>query len=176
MCRENTLYPSNKYSQGALELLTKNHNSVKVVDKLSNSDYDALLAENIIFLNLVDCSAVNTVIECIVRNTPLVVNRHPALEEILGKDYPGFYSSLDEASALCSSLLSIERMHHHMKTLDKTRYMLENFIKDFQEIVVSGKCSKKYNIKQPQQQNTILPLRQFQMFYRFLPFRYHFKS
>jgi len=168
----NSQYPSNKYSQGALDLLKYNHNSVLVLDKLPNAEYDMLLAENIVFLNLVDCSAVNTVIECIVRNTPLIVNRHPAIEEILGKDYPGFYSTLQEASALCVSLSSIEHMHQHMKMIDKSRYQLENFMMDFQEIIVEGKCSQTYNIKQPIiSQNSMLPAR-YKSFYRFLPQRY----
>jgi hypothetical protein len=60
-----------------------------------------------------------------------------------------------------------------MKTLDKTKYMLENFIRDFQEIIVLGTCSNKYNVKQAiTRQNTILPMRQFQALYRFLPPRY----
>lgn len=173
MCRENSPYPTNKYCQGALELLTENHNSVSVLDKLSNSDYDNLLAENIVFLNLVDCSAVNTVIECIVRNTPLIVNRHPALEDVLGSEYPGFYTSLDEAASICGSLYTIERIHNHMKMLDKQRYMLENFIRDFQEIIVLGTCSSTYLVHQPiLPQNLILPFRHFQKFYKFLPPRF----
>lgn len=166
-------HPSNKYCQGALELLTTNHNSVEIIDKLSNVDYDNLLSENIVFLNLIDCSAVNTVIECIVRDTPLIVNRHPALEELLGQDYPGFYNNLHEAGALAVSLSAISNMHHHMKALDKSRYLLENFINDFQEIIVKGICSRTYNIKQKNfPQNNILPHRQFTQLYRFLPRRY----
>ncbi len=170
--RPYSTYPSNKYCQGALQLLSSNHNSVTVLDKLSNKEYDDLLSENIVFLNLVDCSAVNTVIECIVRNTPLVVNRHTALEEILGQDYPGFYSTLDEASTLCVSISSVEKMHNHMRLLDKTRYALENFITDFQKIITDGKVSHKYGLKNQELQNSILPIRQFQHIYRFLPPRY----
>ena len=62
--------------------------SVEVMEHLSDSAYDELLSENVVFLNLIDASAVNTVIECIVRNTPLIINRLPAIVEILGEDYP----------------------------------------------------------------------------------------
>lgn len=167
------VHPYNKYSQGVLNLLANNHNSVTVLEKLSNQGYDDLLAENIILLNLVDCSAVNTVIECIVRNTPLILNRHPALEELLGEDYPGFYSTLQEASDMCVSLNTVERMHNHMKLLDKTKYKLENFITDFQEILVNGKTSRTYNIVQTSKfQNNMLPVKHFSGLYRFLPPRY----
>ena len=62
--------------------------SVEVMEHLSDSAYDELLSDIVVFLNLIDASAVNTVIECIVRNTPLIINRLPAIVEILGEDYP----------------------------------------------------------------------------------------
>lgn len=170
--RQDNTYPSNKYCQGVLHLLEFNHNSVTVLDKLSNQEYDKLLAENIVFLNLVDCSAVNTVIECIVRDTPLVVNRHPALEELLGIDYPGFYDTLQEAGELCVSMSSILKMYNHMRTLDKKRYMLENFIADFQAIIVDGSNSSNYAIQQVVNKQNIFPVRFYKDINRFLPARY----
>lgn len=172
MCRPNHLRPCNKYCQGALDLITKNDKSVIILDKLSNHEYDMLLAENIVFLNLVDCSAVNTVIECIVRNTPLIVNRLPALEELLGNNYPGFYGNLHEASQMCVSIQKIQNIHEHMKALDKTRYKLSSFIKDFQDILCNKNISSTYSIKQNASQPTILPLQHYRMIHRFLPPRY----
>jgi hypothetical protein len=173
ICRPSFLQPRNKYCQGALDLLTKNHNSVTILEKLSNQEYDMLLAENIVFLYLVDCSAVNTVIECIVRNTPLIVNRHPALAELLGDDYPGFYNNIQEGSQMCVSLQIITNIHNHMRTLDKTRYKLESFIKDFQDILCDKTISSTYPIKQVLlSQHTIIPQRHYKMVQRFLPPRY----
>jgi polysaccharide pyruvyl transferase WcaK-like protein len=128
----------NKFCQGFYDMTIRQLASVQVIDKLSNEDYDNLLSQNIVFLNLVDCSAVNTVVECIVRNTPIIVNRHPALEEILGTSYPGFYDTLQEASTLCQSNQKIEAMHVYLKKLDKTRYKLETFIDCLQDIMVNG--------------------------------------
>jgi len=128
----------NKFSQGFYDMTVRQLASVQVLDKLNNDDYDNLLAENIVFLNLVDCSAVNTVIECIVRNTPLIVNRHPAIEEILGLEYPGFYDSLVEAARLCEDVTNIVKVHEYMKTLDKTRYKLDVFLEHLQNIVANS--------------------------------------
>lgn len=135
MCRD---YNVNKFNKGLYDSIVNNVMSVEIIDKLSNEDYDELLSKNIVFLNLIDCSAVNTVIECIVRNTPIIVNRHPALEELLGSNYPGFYSSLYEASQLIQSYYSIYKIYVYLTRLDKTRYKLDTFLSQVQEIIINN--------------------------------------
>lgn len=71
---------------------------ITIPDHLSNSDYDKLLSENIAFVDLYDSSANNAVIECIARNTPLLINRLPAVVEYLGENYPFYFRDLQEAS------------------------------------------------------------------------------
>jgi polysaccharide pyruvyl transferase WcaK-like protein len=140
ICRptgDNCANSVNKYCQGLYDTIVKNSESVIILDKLSNEDYDKLLSENIVFLNLVDCSAVNTVIECIVRNTVLIVNRLPPLEEILGVNYPGFYTTLQEAASLCTNINDITQIHNYMNLLDKKRYELEFFVQHIQDIMLS---------------------------------------
>lgn len=72
---------------------------VSFVDRLSDDEFDSLMTRSLVFVDLIDCSANNVVIDCIARATPLLINRHPALEEYLGADYPLFYESLEEAAA-----------------------------------------------------------------------------
>ena len=89
---------------------------------LSNAGYDQLLAENIGFVNLYDASANNTVIECLVRATPLMVNRLPAVEEYLGSDYPLYYSDLADAAAKALDLGRLRAAHDYLvqcETRDK---------------------------------------------------------
>jgi len=143
MCRDTHV---NKFSQGLVDSILNNVLTVEVIEKLNNEDYDNILSKNVVFLNLIDCSAVNTVIECIVRNTPLIVNRHPALEEILGENYPGFYSSLYEASKMLQSYYSIYQIYNYMTRLDKTRYKLDSFLDDVQNIILTGAQPKNYNL------------------------------
>jgi hypothetical protein len=121
---------ANKFVQGLVHLLEKQRKSVIVIDTLSNDAYDAYLASSIVFLSLVDAAAVNTVIECIVRNTPVFVNRLPALEEALGSTYPGFYGSLQEAPTCLLSLTRIAQAHDYLKCMDKTRFRLSTFVAD----------------------------------------------
>ena len=101
---------------------------VSIINKLSNDEYDSLLSRNIVFLKLRDCSAVNTVLECIARKTPIVLNRHPALEEALGSDYPGFYEDLSEASVILNSISSIHACHEYLAKMDTTKFSIGEFV------------------------------------------------
>lgn len=138
ICRPNTEC-ENKYIRGLIDTILFNDKSVELIEHVNNTDYDELLSKNIVFLNLVDCSAVNTVIECITRNTPLLVNRHPALEEILGRDYPGFYSSYLEAVCFLGSEKRLKSIYKHMTEMNKDMLQLETFMTNFMNIV--NKCT-----------------------------------
>jgi polysaccharide pyruvyl transferase WcaK-like protein len=123
----------NKFNTGMYKQIIHNMNSVTVIERLDNSEYDVLLSENIVYLKLVDCSAVNTILECMDRNTPVIVNRHPALEELLGSSYPGFYEDDAHAAVMLNTMSCIEKIHNHMRRLDKTRLQLSTFIKGIQD-------------------------------------------
>lgn len=74
--------------------------SVKIIDWQNNEFYDKVLEQSLVFLDLYDTSCNNAIIESIVRSSPLLINRHPAIEEYLGKDYPLFYDKLSTAGEL----------------------------------------------------------------------------
>ncbi len=81
--------------------------------------YDCLLAENVVAIELFDSSANNVVVECIARNTPIVVNRHPAVVEYLTDGYPLYFTDPSEIP----ELLSMDRVvaaHEYLAGLDKS--------------------------------------------------------
>lgn len=127
----------NKYCEGLYNNVIDQEKTVKIIDTLSNRDYDILLGKNIVFLNLIDASAVNTVLECFMRNTPLICNRLPAVEEVLGKTYPGFYKNLYQAVDMINDNNKIAEIHFYLKRKDKSRFLLDNFIQSFQNIVLA---------------------------------------
>jgi hypothetical protein len=86
----------------------------KVAFHQDNETYDQLMSSNIVFLDLYDSSANNTVVECIVRNTPVVIGRHPAVAEYLGEDYPLYFSSLAEAEQLIEDERAIVAAHEYL--------------------------------------------------------------
>jgi len=105
--------------------------TVQELEFQDNLQYDVLLSENLVFLDLIDASGNNLVIECIERNTPLIVRRLPAVVEYLGADYPGFFTDLDEAGELLSNPQLWEAMHLYLCQMDKSRFRLDTFVKAF---------------------------------------------
>jgi hypothetical protein len=118
------------YIKGNIATLS-NTTNIELLDRLNDTDYDNLLSENIVFINLVDVSAANTIIECIARNTPICINRHPAIIEYLGVDYPLFYDNFNMASDLLNNLGIINCAHLYLKELDKTKLDINTFINSF---------------------------------------------
>jgi hypothetical protein len=120
--------------------------SVDFIHYLENDQYDKLLTQNIVYINLVDASAVNTVIECVVRNTPIIVNKHPAVVEILGDDYPLYlktdannYNKINsDFSGMLRDATRIKRAHLHLKKLEKTSLSVEYFTGELIKIVTGG--------------------------------------
>jgi hypothetical protein len=96
--RRKVLFVPEGYDPQALEIA--DNGSVEVRDRVDSATYESTLARSVVFLNLFDAYANTTVVECLARATPLIVNRLAGVEEYLGVDYPLFYDTLDEAAAL----------------------------------------------------------------------------
>jgi len=124
---------NNWYKHFYEDILTK-IKTVDILEYTNNEEYDKLLEENIIFINLVDASAVNTVIECIVRNTPIIVNKHPAIIEMLGEEYPLYYDNdsdetiNNQIKKLLENGNKIRKAHNYLSRMNKNRYMIQNFV------------------------------------------------
>lgn len=110
--------------------LENNLNSIKIIEYIDNTTYDELLSSNIVFLNLVDASAINTLIECIARNTPIIINKIPAVVELLGKNYPLYYDNLNDIHKLVN-INKINKAYKYMQKLDKTKLKISYFICEF---------------------------------------------
>ena len=87
----------------------RDHAEIMIVN---NHDYDKMLESCVAFLYLIDSSCNNAVIECVKRRTPLIVNRHPAVVEYLGENYPLYYDNLEEAAAF--TIDEIYACHQYM--------------------------------------------------------------
>ena len=76
------------------KLLINNNKTVTIHNYLENNDYLKVLTNNIIFCDYIDCSASNTIVECIATCTPIILNRLPAIVEYLGDDYPLYFDKI----------------------------------------------------------------------------------
>ena len=129
----------NKYIEGLLRWVKHNEESVDILENINNMQYDDLLASNIVFIELIDVAACNTIVECIVRNTPIIVNRLAGAEELLGHNYPLFYNTIEEASMLANRLLNendnlMMRTYNYLNDMDKSKFKLDTFMTDFQNM------------------------------------------
>jgi len=93
--------------------------NVKILHYLTNTEYDILMSKSVVFLKLYDSSANNAIIECIARNTPVLVNKIPAVVEYLGENYPLYFNNIDEANNKLADYDLIISAHYYLKTLDK---------------------------------------------------------
>jgi len=109
------------------------YQTARSISFIPDDQYDRLLAENIVIINLYDASANNTIIECLARNTPILVNPIEPVTEYLGRDYPFYFSSLEEAARKAEDLDLIYSTHqflrhHPLKEKLTGRYFLESFV------------------------------------------------
>jgi hypothetical protein len=104
--------------------------SVNVLNFLSNQKYDQLLAENIIFLDLYDASANNAIIECIARNTPILVNPIEPVIEYLGPEYPFYFNSLEEAGKKAGDMDLIKLTHEYLVDFDGKRKLHAEYFRE----------------------------------------------
>lgn len=102
----------------------------------SYSEYDNLFIDNIIFIHLFDAAANNTVVECIARNTPIIINKTEGVVDYLGEEYPLYFNTLDEVPDLLN-VHNIEKAHVYLKHLNKEYLNCKHFAKTFVNIIHS---------------------------------------
>ena len=109
---------------------------VQIINCLNADGYDNLFKTSIIFIRLLDASAVNTIIEAIVRNSPILVNPLDAVIEYLGKDYPFYYNTMEEATKKICDASLIRKAYFYLKKMDKTNLKIETFLSGMKKLKI----------------------------------------
>jgi hypothetical protein len=112
--------------------MNQNINSVDIKYLHSSKEYDDLLSNNIVFIDLYDAGANNTVLECIARNTPIIVNRIQGVIEYLGKDYPLYFDNLTEVPSLINRY---KEGYDYLYKMDKSSLHIDSFMSQFINIL-----------------------------------------
>jgi hypothetical protein len=73
---------------------------ITILKELDKNEYELLFVNSCVFLYLEDANAHNIINECIKFNTPIIVNKLPAVVEYLGEDYPLYYENDSELELL----------------------------------------------------------------------------
>lgn len=97
-----------------------NASEVLELDWIENEGYDFLLSRSVVCMEVLDAAANNVTIECLARNTPLIVNRHPAVIEYLGADYPLYFDHVRDIAEMIADESLILSAHEYMKAADKS--------------------------------------------------------
>jgi hypothetical protein len=88
-------------------------------------------------LLFVDAEDTAELIQMITRLQPGVVFRTPHAVELLGAAYPGFFEHLSEAAELAKSADVLVSCDRYLKTMDRTRFSLQQFAKNVQKALQS---------------------------------------
>lgn len=104
--------------------------SVQLISNLSNEEYDKILTNNIVYIKLFDAAAVNTLLECVVRTCPIIINRLPAVVEILGENYPLYIEKLSSVSCrdIKAAHLYLKKIHKDILFKTNIETFMQNFI------------------------------------------------
>jgi len=113
-----------------------NHNITKHTERISNQEYDKIMCQNIQFVELVNPTASNLLLECIARSTPVCINPHPSVVEYLGKDYPLYYTNIRKFARKLKQggLPLLKDAHEYLKeTLAQDKISPDYFVNSFFE-------------------------------------------
>lgn len=121
-----------------LKYLSISSNSLDISVKMHYTDtfqeYDELLTKNIIFIDFFDTAANNAIVECIIRGTPMIVNKIGEIAEYLGEDYPLYFEKLEDVP----NLLNIEKIkeaHKYLVSMEKKEYSIDYFTKKLNTLI-----------------------------------------
>lgn len=130
-----TLYVSDVTA--SKDSLEKIYPTVKIIEFLNDKDYDSLLTESVVFLDFAcDVAACNTIVECIVRKTPMILTRQKGTVSLLGDKYPLFFDKLEDIPGLMSEN-NIRLAHEYLIQMSKDVFDINKFISNIRDVIVS---------------------------------------
>lgn len=92
--------------------------------------YDKLLASSITLVHHLAESPSNAVVECIVRRTPMIINRTRTNVEYLGSDYPLWFDSVRDIPGLINNNDAILDAYTYLSTIERERFSVDTFVKN----------------------------------------------
>ena len=102
-------------------------------------EYDDLIQSSILVMPLFDAAANNSILECIISNTPIFVTRCYGTVEYLGSEYPMFFDGINELNILLSDRQKVFELykitHEYLMKLDKAHLSHKHFYSEILKFV-----------------------------------------
>lgn len=118
----------NKFNSFIVEKIQNDLTLVDLNEKSVNNDhYDLLLSDSLVFVKYEKIVASNLLVECIVRNTPIFVNKLNAVVEYLGESYPLYYNNQNELISKINDLSSIKMAHEYLTKISNEDFTMAGF-------------------------------------------------
>ena len=112
----------------------KRNKTVEEMDAVSNEEYDALLSSSVVLCMLYATAANNVIIECIARNTPIIINPLPSVIEYLGEEYPLYATTVDDINNILNDDKLIIQANEYLASKEELTSSLSygNFLKNIE--------------------------------------------
>jgi hypothetical protein len=108
--------------------------SVETYTMVPNHEYDDLLSNSVVVCWLYATAANNLILECIARQTPILINPLPSVVEYLGEHYPLYIDDLSEAKAILANKALIKEAHEYLsQNKFKDIYSYQRFFENFSQ-------------------------------------------
>jgi hypothetical protein len=127
--KKKTMLNPFKCERDLLEIKKYSSKSVSLLKNIDLNDYIDFLTNSIVFLDLYDVAACNTIIECIILGVPILVKKLEGCVEYLGQDYPFYFSDLNEADKKIDDKDKIILTHNYLVNMNKEKFKINNFLK-----------------------------------------------
>ena len=102
-------------------------------------EYDELIQSSILVMPLFDAAANNSILECIISNTPIFVTRCYGTVEYLGSEYPMFFEDIHELNILLSDRQTVFELykltHEYLTKMDKTHLSFKHFYSEILKFI-----------------------------------------
>ena len=133
------MFGSNKtyYNNLQIECQIEKYNmsgNTHISKEVNYNTYNNILSQNIAFNDFIGTSANNSILDCIARNTPIIIKKLPANVEYLGEEYPLYFNELYEVNNLLDNS-RIKNAYMYLKNMNKKDLSLFLFIRKIYEIL-----------------------------------------
>ena len=114
-----------------VEMQSYSNKKVSILRNIDLNEYLNLLKNSVVFLDLYDVAACNTIIECIILGVPILIKKLDGCVEYLGDDYPFYFDDLADANKKINDDNLILENNKYLNKINKEDFKVKKYLKNF---------------------------------------------